>query len=1324
MDLEQLSVIITANDRDLRRSLRNINRQLSNTDRQTTQTTNNMSNSFNRLGKTMSGAFAIAGLTAFVNKCTTLASDLQEVQNVVELAFPNMTEQVNAFASNSINAFGMSETSAKKMTGTFGLMAKNFGFTEQEAYNMGASLTSLAGDVASLYNISQDEAFTKLKSVFTGETETLKELGVVMTENALNSWMMQRGINGNISAMTESEKVALRYQFVLSQLGVAQGDFARTSGSWANQVRILKENFAQLLSTIGSGFISLLTPVVKVVNTIISYLNVLAKAIASIFGKLFGKSKSGTGGSSGGGSALGGVATDVGNIGGAAGGVGKTSDAVGGLSDNLGSASKKAKELGKNLMGIDEVHNISPKDDGGSGSGSGGSGGGAGGGGGIDTSGIDSLGDFSVPEFDTSSIDKSVDEMIDKISKIIEPFKQIWNQMKQIIKPNLNYMKEQFKGFIQAIIDWCKGFWNNGGKELLISIALLTGAFLSFGFALTGTVFQALKGLINHLNPVTNAFSRDFIEALTNVIQNITDFVTRATGIGKILLDSGLQDVINTLGDIAMILGTIILDTINDVITSVNDFTNSWFATTVIPILLQVIIVPLRLLLLAVKALLLGLQQIQPVLKVVLSIILAYVAINKVADILDAFDDGLFNLSTKLGTLAGKMQLNANLLSNTLSNAFKNATSHLKDFFYNIGSIGKGIKNLINMFKALTKEMIKQAAQLAKNIALWIKEKVSIIASTVAQKASAIASGLMTAAQWLLNVAMNACPIILLITLIAGLIAIIIKVCDKLGIWTKVTDALSKAWDWLKDKILYLWEAFKTGIKVVLDKFPFIKTIIDSIKKAFGWLIDTVGKAFDKVKSFFGFGDDAEEAGESVDELDESVDGLGESFDETEQPITDATQRISTFADTAKEKLNSINFDGSGLVNQFDEALTIIEERLGMLSGKTQEYLDALVSGDKEKLDKMKENEGSYMEEIKTMYADFDESQQLAFLSKYGIMQGVNDNILNYEGLTLDQRLARANAYNLSILENENLTYAEKQRLMDENLTNAQASYDQDVANLESSIESKKARLASLQGSYYADTEAGKAESERLKQEIQADEEELQKIYGETSDAKIESAEEANEAVKDTNSDANKTEKESYKELEKSSKDALKNIQKELETTKSKINTFKSDVNNKLKDAFKDVAKACKTEMDKVQKYLDELSLEAEIKLKAKVPVFTLEGKLDAEKGTVPKVKVDSYKYLAKGGIVDGATRAIIGEDGKEAVVPLEHNTEWMDIIANRLTGGVFQAVTTAITASNNNNNNNKVASGDVYLDKDKVGKIIYDDMEKERKRRGTKISN
>lgn len=105
-------------------------------------------------------------------------------------------------------------------------MAKAFGFSEKQAYDMGTTLTGLAGDVASFYNLSQDEAYTKLKSVFTGETESLKDLGVVMTQTALDSYAMANGFGKTTSAMTEAEKVALRYQFVQDQLSAAQGDFA------------------------------------------------------------------------------------------------------------------------------------------------------------------------------------------------------------------------------------------------------------------------------------------------------------------------------------------------------------------------------------------------------------------------------------------------------------------------------------------------------------------------------------------------------------------------------------------------------------------------------------------------------------------------------------------------------------------------------------------------------------------------------------------------------------------------------------------------------------------------------------------------------------------------------------------------------------------------------------------------------------------------------------------------------------------------------------------------------------------------------------------
>ena len=130
-----------------------------------------------KIGGLIATAFAVQKVVQFGKECLELGSDLQEVQNVVDVTFPSMTAHVDKFAKSAANSFGLSETMAKRYTGTFGAMAKAFGFTEQAAYDMGTTLTGLAGDVASFYNISQDEAYTKLKSVFTGETETLKDLG-------------------------------------------------------------------------------------------------------------------------------------------------------------------------------------------------------------------------------------------------------------------------------------------------------------------------------------------------------------------------------------------------------------------------------------------------------------------------------------------------------------------------------------------------------------------------------------------------------------------------------------------------------------------------------------------------------------------------------------------------------------------------------------------------------------------------------------------------------------------------------------------------------------------------------------------------------------------------------------------------------------------------------------------------------------------------------------------------------------------------------------------------------------------------------------------
>lgn len=316
-----------------------------------------------KAGAALAAAFGVKKLVDFGKQCLELGSDLAEVQNVVDVTFPKMTAQVDEFARSAAQSFGLSETMAKQYTGTFGAMAKAFGFTKKQAYDMGSTLTGLAGDVASFYNISQDEAYTKLKSVFTGETESLKDLGVVMTQTALDSYAMANGFGKTTSAMSEAEKVALRYQFVQDKLSAAQGDFARTSGSWANQCRILSLQMQSLMATIGQGLINLFTPIIRVINTVIGKLATLANAFKSFTELITGNKSSGS--DSNGVAAVAGAADDAGT------GLENASDSASNLASNtdkVGQAAQNAAKKMKALMGFDKVNKLDSQSDSSSGS--------------------------------------------------------------------------------------------------------------------------------------------------------------------------------------------------------------------------------------------------------------------------------------------------------------------------------------------------------------------------------------------------------------------------------------------------------------------------------------------------------------------------------------------------------------------------------------------------------------------------------------------------------------------------------------------------------------------------------------------------------------------------------------------------------------------------------------------------------------------------------------------------------------------------------------------------------------------------------------------
>lgn len=321
------------------------------------QSFNGLGSVVKKIGVLIGGAFAIGKLTQFGKECVELGSNLAEVQNVVDVTFTTMSDKVNEFAKNAMTSAGLSETMAKQYVGTFGAMSKSFGFSEAQAYDMSTALTQLTGDVASFYNISQDLAYIKLKSVFTGETETLKDLGVVMTQSALDQYALANGYGKTTSEMTEQEKVALRLAFVQKQLSAASGDFIRTSDSWANQVRVMQLQLQSLKATVGQGLINLFTPVLKVINTLLGKLATLANAFKSFTELITGKKSSGQTGASGAGLVGADPMADTADqYGDAADNAEKLADATNDTADATKKATKAAKGY---LSPLDEINNYS-----------------------------------------------------------------------------------------------------------------------------------------------------------------------------------------------------------------------------------------------------------------------------------------------------------------------------------------------------------------------------------------------------------------------------------------------------------------------------------------------------------------------------------------------------------------------------------------------------------------------------------------------------------------------------------------------------------------------------------------------------------------------------------------------------------------------------------------------------------------------------------------------------------------------------------------------------------------------------------------------------
>ena len=217
-------------------------------------------------GQIMQGVFSanllekgIEKIVEIGQKGIQLASDLEEVQNVVDVTFGEGAAKIEEFANSASSSFGLTELQAKQFTGTIGAMVKSMGLTEQEALDMSTSLVGLTGDMASFYNLDHQTAFDKIRSGIAGETEPLKALGINMSVTNLEAYALSKGIKTAYDQMSEAEKVSLRYGYIMQQTTDAQGDFVRTQDSYANQVRVLQNNLDTLAANVGSLLIPALT---------------------------------------------------------------------------------------------------------------------------------------------------------------------------------------------------------------------------------------------------------------------------------------------------------------------------------------------------------------------------------------------------------------------------------------------------------------------------------------------------------------------------------------------------------------------------------------------------------------------------------------------------------------------------------------------------------------------------------------------------------------------------------------------------------------------------------------------------------------------------------------------------------------------------------------------------------------------------------------------------------------------------------------------------------------------------------------------------------
>lgn len=695
-----------------------------------------------KLASVVGIAFGVAKIIQFGKEAVDLASDLNEVQNVVETAFGGMSNQVDAWAKNSIKQFGMSELAAKQMASTYMAMNAGMGLNGQGAADMAMKTAERAADVASFYNKSIEESDTMLKSIWTGETESLKQIGVVMTQTNLDAYALANGYGKTVQEMTQAEQVQLRYAYVMEQTRLAAGDFVKTQDSWANQTRILSEQWKQFLSIIGSSLIQVLTPALKFLNQFLGVMIQWAQTFSAIISGLFGTQASAAQSAA---AVTGAAASSASSL------ASSTADAASEQKKLASSTKKTNEQLNGQVASFDKLNVLQSSQD--TGATSGGSNTGAPAGGGV-----------SVPvlsgEIGTGvTVSKDLQNTIDTIKEFFASVQQafvptqkalsgLWVELQRLGGFAWDGLKDFYNSFLKPI-----GIWTLG-EGIPRFVDALTNGLAAVNW---GNINSSLHGLWVALEPFAvnvgegllwfwenvlvplgtwtmNEVVPRFIEILSGAIDTANAVLETFKPFGQWLYDNFLLPIANWTGGVIVSILENLSNALEDISNWIEDNQSTVQGMTIT--------------------------------------VLAFFAAWKITELLSF-------IQQSGGIISALQRITSAVSAGTLAKIKDKAETIALNLLY---------------AKDFVVNLAKGTAALAKQVTQWALETAAKAASTVATWAHQAATVAATAATWLFNAAMTVLtsPITLVVLAIAALVAIII-ICIKY--WDNIAAAAQACWD-------------------------------------------------------------------------------------------------------------------------------------------------------------------------------------------------------------------------------------------------------------------------------------------------------------------------------------------------------------------------------------------------------------------------------------------------------------------------------------------------------------------------------------------------